>query len=121
MSSGSMEAGKDYPKRFPIHLRRPLPVPRDARSDCCGVRSMRKRILAWTLFLASMFLLSLAATPYSRTADAALITLRLTLLIVLSILVVRERWRNRHEPPGKAAPAGTDVGDHFLQRCRRWY
>jgi hypothetical protein len=79
---------------------------------------MRRRVLAWMLFLTSVLLLSLAATPYCRTADAAL---RLTLLIVLSILVVRERWRNGHEPPGKAAPAGSDVGDHFLQRCRRWY
>jgi hypothetical protein len=82
---------------------------------------MRKKILAWTMFLASILFLSLAATPYSRAADAALISLRLTLLIVLSILVVRERWRSRHELPGKVAPAGSDVGDHFLKRCRRWY
>jgi hypothetical protein len=82
---------------------------------------MRKKIFAWILFLASMLFLSLAATPYSRTADLALITLRLTLVIVLSVLVVRERWRGRAESAGKAAPAGTDVGDHFLQRCRRWY
>jgi hypothetical protein len=82
---------------------------------------MRRKVLAWSLFLASIFFVSLAATPYSRTADAALITLRLTLLIVLSVLVVRERWRNRHEPPGRAASAGSDVGDHFLRRFRRWY
>jgi hypothetical protein len=82
---------------------------------------MRKKILAWTLFLACMLFLSLAATPYSRTADAALITLRLTLLVALSILVVRERWRNRNDSPRVHAPAGTDVGDHFLRRCRRWY
>jgi len=82
---------------------------------------MRRKVLAWTLFLGSLLLLSLAATPYSRAADAALISLRLTLLIVLSILVVRERWRNRHELPGKVAAANSDVGDRFLQRCRRRY
>jgi len=82
---------------------------------------MRRKVVAWALFLASILFLSLAATPYSRTADVALITLRLTLVIVLSILVVRERWRSRHEPQGKAAPGASDVGDHFLQRCRRWY
>jgi hypothetical protein len=82
---------------------------------------IRKKILALTMFLASLLFLSLATTPYSRTADAALITLRLTLVIVLSVLVVRERWRNRHEPLGKAAPAGCDAGDSILQRCRRWY
>jgi hypothetical protein len=82
---------------------------------------MRRKVVAWALFLASILFLSLAATPYSRTADVALIALRLTLVIVVSILVVRERWRSRHEPPGKAAPGGSDVGDHFLQRFRRWY
>ena len=82
---------------------------------------MRKKIVAWALFLTSIFFLSLAATPYSRTADAALITLRITLLIVLSVLIVRERWRNRYEAPGKAVPAGSDVGSHFLRRFRRWY
>ncbi len=82
---------------------------------------MRRKVSAWTLFLGSLLLLSLAATPYSRAADAALISARLTLLIVLSILVVRERWRSRHELPGKAAPSDSDVGDRFLQRCRRWY
>jgi hypothetical protein len=82
---------------------------------------MRKKIVAWSLFLASILFLSLAATPYSRTADAALITLRLTLLIVLSVLVLRERWGNRHESPGGAASGTSDVGDHFLRRFRRWY
>jgi len=82
---------------------------------------MRRKVLAWTLFLGSLLLLNLAATPYSRAADAALISLRLTLLIVLSILVVRERWRNRHELPGKVAAVNSDVGERFLQRCRRWY
>jgi hypothetical protein len=82
---------------------------------------LRKQILAWALFLACILFLSLAATPYSRTADTALITLRLTILIVLSVLVVRERWKNRHEPSGKIPPAGSDVGDHFLRRFRRWY
>ena len=82
---------------------------------------MRRNVFAWTLFLGSLLLLCLAATSYSRAADATLISARLTLVIVLSILVVRERWRNRHELPGKAAPANSDVGDRFLQRCRRWY
>ena len=77
--------------------------------------------MAWTLFLGSLLLLRLAATPYSRAADAALISARLTLVIVLSILVVHERWRNRHELPGKAALSDSDVGDRFLRRCRRWY
>jgi len=34
---------------------------------------------------------------------------------------MRERWKNRHELPGKAAPADSNVGERFLERCRRWY
>jgi hypothetical protein len=82
---------------------------------------MRRKVLAGALFLGSLLLLSLAATPYSRAADAALVSARLTLLIVLSVLVVRERWGNRHGLPGKSAPSDPDVGDRFLQGCRRWY
>jgi hypothetical protein len=82
---------------------------------------MTKRALPWALFLASVLLISFAATPYSRLADAALISLRLTLVAVLSILVAREKWRNRHEPPGKSIQASSDAGDRFLQRLRRWH
>ena len=82
---------------------------------------MRKKIIAWSLFLASVLFLSLAATPYSRKADEALITLRLTLVIVLSILVVRERWRRPHESQPSTASGASDVGSTFLHRFRRWY
>jgi len=82
---------------------------------------MRKKILAWALFLACLLFLSLAATRYSKTADKALITVRLTLLLVLSVLVVRERWKSRSTPVGKDGSPSMDVGDNFLRRCRRWY
>ena len=82
---------------------------------------MRKKILAWSLFLASLLFLSLGATPYSRTADAALITLRLTLLIVLSALVIRERWKYPGESHEKSTGGTSDIGHSFLQHCRRWY
>ena len=82
---------------------------------------MRKKILAWSLFLASLLFLSLGATPYSRTADALLITFRLTLLIVLSVLVVRERWRDKASSQESPVAGASDVGDSFLRRCRRWY
>jgi hypothetical protein len=82
---------------------------------------MRKKIVAWSLFLACVLFLSLAATPYSRKADELLITARLTLLIVISILVVRERWRHSREAHSNATFAKADVGTTFLRRFRRWY
>jgi len=50
----------------------------------------------WFLFLATLLLLSFAALPgfekYSTFADEALIAIRLSLVLALSILVVRERF-----------------------------
>lgn len=82
---------------------------------------MKKKALAWMIFLASILFLSLAVTPYSRTADAALIAIRFTLVTVLSILMVRERWNKRHAVPGRPVLRNPGVGGEFLQRCRRWY
>ncbi|HYK40508.1 MAG TPA: hypothetical protein VEU98_10795 [Candidatus Eremiobacteraceae bacterium] len=83
---------------------------------------MRKKIIAWSLFLACVLFLSLAATPYSRTADELLITVRLTFIIIISVLVVRERWRDAHDSHPTATSANTtDVGTTFLNRFRRWY
>lgn len=57
---------------------------------------MRGKVGAWALFLACLLLLSFAATThYSKTADLALISLRLALVAVLSILLIRERWRHQ--------------------------
>jgi len=82
---------------------------------------MKGTIGAWALFLLCLFLLSFAATtPYSKTADLALISLRLALVAVLSILVVRERWRHADAQPKDAHPS-SDAGDSILQRLRRWY
>ncbi len=83
---------------------------------------MRGKVGAWALFLLCLLLLSFAATtPYSKTADLALITLRLVLVVVLSILVVRERWRHRDDRQQPPTDPKSDVGDTILQRFRRWY
>jgi len=83
---------------------------------------MRDKVGAWAIFLACLLLLSFAATThYSKTADLALISLRLALLAVLSILVVRERWRHRDDRQQSANHPNSDAGDTILQRFRRWY
>jgi hypothetical protein len=78
---------------------------------------MRRKILVWLLFLSCLLLLSLGSNPWSKTADAALISVRLTLIAIVSILAVREWWRHRH---GSQA-AVPDTGDTILRRLRRWY
>jgi hypothetical protein len=83
---------------------------------------MKGKIGAWALFLLCLLLLSFAATAhYSKTADLALISLRLVLVVVLSILVVRERWRHRDDREQPPAHPKSDAGDTILQRFRRWY
>ena len=83
---------------------------------------MRGKTGGWVLFLGCLLLLSFAATtPYSKTADLALISLRLALVAVLSILVVRERWRHRDDPQQQDRHPSSDTGDTILQRFRRWY
>ena len=74
----------------------------------------------WLVFTACLLLLSLGATSYHKIADVALISVRLSLLVVLSILVVRERWTHDRDPQlGKGEPR--DAGESILQRFRRWY
>jgi len=71
---------------------------------------------AWIVFLATLLLLGFAAMPgferYSVFADRALIAIRLSLVLALSILVVRERVSVR---------GGVGPNDSILQRCRRWF
>ena len=77
---------------------------------------MRGNATAWIIFLISLLVLSLAATPYWRTADQLLIAIRLSLVVAASVIFVRAKWRRRDdaEPPA-------DRSESFLLRLRRWY
>jgi hypothetical protein len=44
---------------------------------------------------------------------------RFSLVILLSVLVVREKWRHRDGPDHP--PTTSDANDTILQRFRRWY
>ncbi len=83
---------------------------------------MRGRAGGWAIFLAVILLLSFAAvTPYSHTVDRAMIAARLLLVVLLSVLIVRERWRHRNEAAERDLPTGPDRGATLLQRMRLWY
>ena len=83
---------------------------------------VRGKLSGWAIFLAVLLLLSFAATPsfkYSRMADLSLMAVRFSLVVLLSILVVREKWRHRDDADH---PQSTpDANDTVLQRFRRWY
>jgi len=73
---------------------------------------------AWTTFLLSLLVLSLAATPYWRAADQLLIGIRLSIVVAISVLIVRAQRRPR-DPNAPSTPH--DRGDSLLLRLRRWY
>lgn len=74
----------------------------------------------WILFVVCLLLLSLGASSYHKAADIALISIRLSLVVVLSVLIVRERWSHRHDVPGERGTLH-NFGESILQRFRRWY
>ena len=80
---------------------------------------MKGKVAGWMVFLLCLALLSLAATPYSRAVDHALMAARFAIIVVLSVLVVHE-WRNRNQAPGQPS-SQPDVAESFLAQCRRWY
>ena len=81
---------------------------------------LKSKLGGWILFIACLLLLSFGATPYHKIADTALIATRLALVLLLSILVIRERWNHRHDLPGGRGRAN-DAGENILQRVRDWY
>jgi len=82
---------------------------------------MKGKAGGWILFLACLFLLSFAAsTRYSKTADLALISFRLTILLILSVVVVRERWKYSRESGGGDVHRKTEIAG-IMQRLRRWF
>lgn len=87
-----------------------------------GGTIVRSKLSGWAIFLAVLLLLSFAATPafkYSRVADLGMIVVRFSLVILLSILVVHEKWRHRDDA---AHPQTTpNANDTLLQRLRRWF
>jgi hypothetical protein len=74
----------------------------------------RSKLAGWIVFLATLLVLSFAAMPgheaFTTLADRLLIAVRLSLVLALSVLIVRERFAGRAQTSGD-----------WLQRCRRWF
>jgi hypothetical protein len=79
-----------------------------------------RKVWAWMLCLGFLLLLSLGFTEYGSAANYLLVSIRLVLIGVLSILLVREWWKYRHDPGGKTR-GNPDTGDKILRRFRRWF
>lgn len=78
-----------------------------------------KKIL-WSIpFIFFLVSLVLGATPWAKSVDFALWPFRFALILGLSVLVLRTRWRHRHDTPGKRTPP--DAFDKMFYSCRNWW
>ncbi|MGA2903685.1 MAG: hypothetical protein ABSD98_07630 [Candidatus Korobacteraceae bacterium] len=83
---------------------------------------MRSKKAGWIVFLGCLLLLGFAATTrYSKTADLAVIGLRLTVLVALSVVMVRELWKRQHGPPVQDVHRQRERGNLLLRRLRCWF
>lgn len=72
-----------------------------------------KRYARWVVFVGCLLVLGLGATPIGKVADLTLISVRLSVIAVLSVLAFRETWKYFHD---ERPSNGT-----LLERCRHWY
>ena len=78
--------------------------------------SPRKHKVPPIVWLVLTFLvLASGATRYAKTVDAALITVRLVLILALSVFGLRLYWKYRN---GRGP--SNDSGDRLLRRWRNW-
>ena len=72
------------------------------------------KLTGWIMFLSVLLVFSLAATPgheaFSVAVDRALVAIRLSLVIAISVLVVQQRLT-----PGARVSGGV------LRRMREWF
>src|SRR5204863_1868306 len=82
---------------------------------------MTMRTKPWVQFLLCVFLFGLLLSlpkPYGSNLDFVIGCLVFALVLFLSVVTLRARWRHRHHPHIQASP---DPGDAILRRVRRWY
>lgn len=84
-------------------------------------RNIKQKIRAWAIFLGFFLLLSLGATPYWKIVDQVYRFLGLTAMAVISILVVRHKWRGvLMNPPDEYTLPPLETRDKVLRSTRRW-
>ena len=112
---------KEPPPAYCVAHGRDYTTPRFLPSDNDQWMAIGKRTGVWLAFLLCLLVLSFSATPYCRAANFVWIGVRGTLVAVLSILALRDWWRQRNDPDVQKAPGHTDAGDRMLQRFRQWH
>ncbi len=76
-----------------------------------------KKMTPWILFVACLLLLGLGAAGFGAPADHLLIAFRFSMVMVLSIFIVRQKFRMQRSGQGRLS---SDRGDAFLNVVTRW-
>jgi hypothetical protein len=83
-------------------------------------QNVKRKIGAWGLFLLFLLFLELGATSYWKMADVAYMSVGIAFFSVMSILVVRRRWRKAHSQAEEFSETTPDAGDRVLRAVGRW-
>jgi hypothetical protein len=89
-----------------------------ASGDVILAMSQKRKVppILWTMLC--VLLLALGATSYAKTANSILIVVRLSLLVVTSVLVVQEWWN--YQQRSRSRNMRRNTGSNLLRRWRRW-
>ncbi|MGH9874398.1 MAG: hypothetical protein ACRD9S_18240 [Pyrinomonadaceae bacterium] len=82
---------------------------------------MTRRLGAWLQFLSCVLLLSFLIWFRAITVELFLGWLTLAFIAVLSVLVLRAKWKHRHHLQGNGTQQSADAGDVMLRRIRNWW
>jgi membrane protein implicated in regulation of membrane protease activity len=83
------------------------------------------RFVPWLQFLLCVLFLSLLigfrGTWFSRALDFVFVCVSFAFLALLSVLIIRARWKRRQNAPERKTQTEFDTGDEVLRRVRRWW
>ena len=77
-----------------------------------------KKLTPWILSSACALLFAVGATPVGLAADRLFVALRFSVLLFLSVLVVRQNFRPKPRHQNSVNP---DRGDILLDTLTRWF
>ena len=82
-------------------------------------RDIKRKIGAWALFVSFFLFLQLGATSYWKIADQAYMFVGLAAMAVISVLVVRHRWRSLVNAPDRYTQSPSETRQGVLRSLRR--
>ena len=77
-----------------------------------------KKMTPWMLFFSCLLLLGLGAAGFGASADHLLVAFRISIVVVLSVFIVRQKFRVQRSGQERLS---SDRGDLILNTLTRWF